>query len=238
MENKVLAVILARSGSKGIKDKNIQQINGKPLIAWSIETCLKSNKIHKIIVSTDSKKYARIAKKYGAHETIIRPKKISKSLSTDYEAIIHLIKHYKKINYTFIAHIRPTTPDRKVRDIDKAIKIFKKSKFSSLRSVHEMTETAYKSLELDKKNCLKPLKNISLNLDQINKPRQFFKKTYTPNGVIDIYRKNFILKNKRLFGKKVLGYKTAFTNEIDTIEQLNYMRYKLEKKNGKINKRF
>ena len=85
---------------------------------------------------------------------------------------------------------------------------------------------------------MKPLKNISLNLDQINKPRQFFKKTYTPNGVIDIYRKNFILKNKRLFGKKVLGYKTAFTNEIDTIEQLNYMRYKLEKKNGKINKRF
>ena len=85
---------------------------------------------------------------------------------------------------------------------------------------------------------MKPLKNISLNLEQINKPRQFFKKTYTPNGVIDIYRKNFILKNKRLFGKKVLGYKTAFTNEIDTIEQLNYMRYKLKKKNGKINKRF
>ena len=85
---------------------------------------------------------------------------------------------------------------------------------------------------------MKPLKNISLNLDQINKPRQFFNKTYTPNGVIDIYRKYFILKNKRLFGKKVLGYKTAFTNEIDTIEQLNYMRYKLKKKNGKINKNF
>ena len=69
-----------------------------------------------------------------------------------------------------------------------------------------MPETAYKSLELNSKNFLKPLK-YKANLDQLNRPRQYFKKTYTPNGVIDIYRKNFILKNKKLFGKKCLASK-------------------------------
>ena len=77
MKNLILAVILARSGSKGVKNKNIKNLSGKPLIAWSIATCLKSKKINKIIVSTDSKKYAKIAKSFGAHETILRPKKIS-----------------------------------------------------------------------------------------------------------------------------------------------------------------
>ena len=78
MKNLILAVILARSGSKGIKNKNIKILNGKPLIAWSIATCLKSKRINKIVVSTDSKKYAKIAKSFGAHEVILRPKKFSK----------------------------------------------------------------------------------------------------------------------------------------------------------------
>ena len=237
MKNLILAVILARSGSKGVKNKNIKNLSGKPLIAWSIATCLKSKKINKIIVSTDSKKYAKIAKSFGAHETILRPKKISKDLSTDYDAIIHLIKNFKKFNYEIIVHIRPTTPDRDVKDVDRAIRIFEKSNFSSLRSVHEMSETAYKSLELNSKNLLKPLKNIKKNLNQLNRPRQYFKKTYTPNGVIDIYRKNFILKNKKLFGKKVFGFKTKFAHEIDTLDQFEFINFNLGRKYERTNKR-
>ena len=237
MKNLILAVILARSGSKGIKNKNIKILNGKPLIAWSIATCLKSKRINKIVVSTDSKKYAKIAKSFGAHEIILRPKKFSKDHSTDYDAILHLIKNFKKFNYEIIAHIRPTTPDRDVKDVDKAIQFFEKSNFSSLRSVHEMPETAYKSLELNSKNFLKPLKNIKQNLDQLNRPRQYFKKTYTPNGVIDIYRKNFILKNKKLFGKKVLGFKTKFTHEIDTLDQFKFINYNFGRKYERAHKR-
>ena len=129
MKNLILAVILARSGSKGIKNKNIKILNGKPLIAWSIATCLKSKRINKIVVSTDSKKYAKIAKSFGAHEIILRPKKFSKDQSTDYDAILHLIKNFKKFNYEIIAHIRPTTPDRDVKDVDKAINFLKNQIF-------------------------------------------------------------------------------------------------------------
>ena len=229
LKPKIIAFIPARSGSKSIKDKNIKILNGKPLIAWSIQTCLKSKFINKIIISTDSKKYAKIAKKYGADEIIIRPKKISKDKSTDYEAIIHAIRNLKYSDYDLIAHIRPTTPQRDVFDIDSAIKKFATSKHNSLRSVHEMSESSYKSFEIFKKNQLKSIANLKFSLDDLNKPRQAFKNTYVANGVIDIYRKKFILKNKKLFGKKVIAYITKHTEEIDSLNQFNYINYLLKK---------
>jgi CMP-N-acetylneuraminic acid synthetase len=124
-----------------------------------------------------------------------------------------------------IAHIRPTTPQRNVSDIDRAIKIFATSKYNSLRCVHEMPETAYKSFEIYKKNQLKPIANLKFSLDDLNKPRQAFKNTYVANGVIDIYRKKFILKNKKLLGAKVMAYVTKYTEEIDTIEQFRYLKF-------------
>lgn len=230
---KIIAIIPARSGSKSIKDKNIKTLNGKPLIAWSIQTCLKSKFINRVVVSTDSNKYAKIAKKYGANEIIIRPKNISKDKSTDYEAILHMIHNLKYSSYDLIAHIRPTTPQRNVFDIDRAIKIFSISKYNSLRSVHEMSETAYKSFEIYKKNKLKPFANLKFSLDDLNKPRQAFKNTYVANGVIDIYRKKFILKNKKLFGNKVMAYITKYTEEVDSVEQFKYINYLLKKNNYK-----
>lgn len=226
---KIIAIIPARSGSKSIRDKNIKILNGKPLIAWSIQACLKSKFISKVVISTDSKKYAQIAKKYGADEIIIRPKNISKDKSTDYEAIIHAIHNLKYSDYDLIAHIRPTTPQRDVFDIDSAIKKFAASKYNSLRSVHEMSETAYKSFEISKKKQLKPIANLKFSLDDLNKPRQAFKNTYVANGVIDIYRKKFILENKRLYGKKVIAYITKHTEEIDNLNQFNYIEYLLKK---------
>ena len=228
LKPKIIAIIPARSGSKSLKNKNIKILNGKPLIAWSIQTCLKSEFINRVVVSTDSKKYAKIAKKYGAHEVIIRPKNISKDKSTDYEAVIHMICNLKYSNYDLIAHIRPTTPQRSVSEIDKAIKVFATSKYNSLRSVHEMPETAYKSFEIYKKNQLKPIANLKFSLDDLNKPRQAFKDTYVANGVIDIYRKKFILENKKLFGKKVMAHITKRKEEVDSKEQFKYINYLLK----------
>ena len=218
----IIAIIPARSGSKGIKDKNIKYLGNKPLLGWAVHSCVKSNLFSKVYVSTDSKKYAKIAKKFGPVEIIFRPKKISLSNSTDYKMIVHAIKKIN-INYDFIAHIRPTSPLRKIKQIRKAIKEFTNSNYSSLRSVHEMSETAYKTVEI-KKGALKPLKNLNLSLDQLNRPRQNFNETYSPNGIIDIYRKKFILKNKLLLGKKSKAFITPFSQEIDTIDDLKYLQ--------------
>lgn len=231
MKLRVIAIIPARAGSKSIKDKNIRILNGKPLIAWSIQSCLRSKFINRVVVSTDSKKYAKIAKKHGADEVIIRPKTISKDKSTDYEAILHAINNLKYSSYDLIAHIRPTTPQRNVYDIDRAIKIFSISKYNALRSVHEMSETAYKSFEIHRKNQLKPLVNLKFSLDDLNKPRQAFENTYVANGVIDLYRKDFILKNKKLFGSKVMAYITKHTDEVDSLEQFKYINFLLKNNN-------
>ena len=224
---KTIAIIPARSGSKSVKNKNIKLLNNKPLIAWSIEACLKSKLISKIYVSTDSEKYARIAKKFGHIEILFRPKNLSLDHSTDYEMIKHAINNID-FDYEFIAHIRPTTPLRKSFDLDNAIKTFVKSKCNSLRSVHQMSESSYKSVEINN-GFLRPLKNLKLTMDDINAPRQVFNKTYTPNGVIDIYRKKFVIENKLLFGKKVKAYKTCFAPEIDDIEVFNYIEYLFKK---------
>jgi len=220
---KIIAIIPARSGSKSIRNKNIKTLVNKPLIAWSIEACLKSKQISKIYVSTDSKKYANIAKKFGPVEILYRPKNLSTDHSTDYEMIKHAISNID-YEYEFIAHIRPTSPLRKLRDLDSAIKGFKKSKFDSLRSVHEMPETSYKSVEIINGE-LKSLKNLKLNMDELNAPRQNFSKTYSPNGVIDIYKKKFVIKNKLLFGKKVKAFETSFSPEIDSIEDFRYVEF-------------
>tara|TARA_Y100001970_G_C14214601_1_gene848887 strand:+ start:952 stop:1686 length:735 start_codon:yes stop_codon:yes gene_type:complete len=226
----VIGFIPARSGSKGIKNKNIKNLNGKPLLAWSIEACKKSKYIKDIVVSTDSQKYAKIAIKYGATKVIIRPKNISGDKSTDYQALTHAIKNLKGLNFKFIAHIRPTTPIRKSKDIDKAILLFSKKNYTSLRSVHEMPESAYKTFEISKKKLLKPICNTKNDMDFFNKPRQSFRKTYAANGLIDIYLKDHLIKKKNLLGKKVFPFVTNFVHEIDTIEQFKIINFILNRK--------
>ena len=219
---KVIAIIPARSGSKSIKDKNIVNFRGRPLLVWSIEQCLQSKKIDEIFLSTDSKKYAAIANKFGLKKIIFRPKSISNDKSTDYEFIKHFIDNIDT-NHEVIAHIRPTTPLRDIKLLDKIIKFFTlNKKYSSLRAVHENPETAYKSFELTNK-FLKPLKGVQKTMDELNNPRQSFSKTYSANGYIDLYRKEFIKKNKKLFGNNVMGYITPFTMEIDSLDELKYM---------------
>ena len=228
IKQNIIAIIPARSGSKSIKNKNIKKFNNLPLLAWSIKTCLACKKIKKVYVSTDSKKYANIAKKYGDVHILLRPKQISTDKSTDYEMIKHAIKNIK-FDYSIILHFRPTTPLRNINIINKVINLFVNSKYSSLRTIHESPESAYKSFEIKKKYII-PICKSNKTIDSLNAPRQNFKKTYSANGYLDIYRKKFITKNNKLFGKNVKGFITPFTHEIDNLEQFNYLEYLCEKK--------
>lgn len=233
MNKKVVAIIPARSGSKSIVNKNIINFLGKPLLAWTIQHCLKSKQINETYLSTDSEKYAKIAAKYGLKNIIFRPKNLSKDKSLDIEFILHAIKKINK-EYHYIAHLRPTTPLRNAKIIDKIIGYFKKNSksYSSLRTVHEESETSYKSFEI-KKNKLQSLKNLNLSIDQLNLPRQSFNKTYIANGYLDLYKTEYVLKNKKLFGKNVLPYITPFTPELDTKEQINILKIYAKNKNFK-----
>ena len=233
MKKKIIAIIPARSGSRGLRNKNIKLLGGHPLLAWSIAVCKKTKLIDYVLVSTNSTKYAKIAKKYKAQVPFLRPEKISSNLSTNYDMVSHALTELSKlkINPDVIVQINPTTPLRDPKLIDKAIKSFIKNKtgVSALRSVHEMSETAYKTFEISSKKLLKPILKKIKFLDKVNMPRQIFKKTYAANGVIDIYSVPFIKKNRMLLGSKVVPFLTPFTTEVDSINDFKYLEYLVEK---------
>jgi len=216
---KILCIIPARSGSKGIKNKNIKLYNGKPLLQWSIEQALNSKYKMKIIVSTDSEEYKNIAIKSGAEAPFLRPKEISDDLSTDYECFKHCIEWLQNNeNYVpdIILHLRPTSPTRKVDDIDNALKIFIEQRhlYDSLRSVIEADKSPYKMYNVID-NELSPLfKNIRNIKEPFNQCRQILPKTYLHNGYIDIFNCE-ILKNNTVSGEKIYPYIMNNNENID-----------------------
>ena len=131
----IVALIPARAGSKGIKNKNIKLINKKPLIYYSIILAINSKLINEVYVSTDSNKIKNISLKYGAKVPFLRPKKFSEDNSSDLQVFKHFINWYKKHikkDIDYIVHLRPTTPFRKLVTIEKAIKIIKKKQKNNL----------------------------------------------------------------------------------------------------------
>ena len=125
-DKKVLVNILARAGSTGVKDKNIADVGGKPVLWYSVTEALKSKYADAICVSTDSEKYANHAAEKGGLVPFLRPKNISDDYSTDYEFFEHYINWAKENSCCpdLIAHIRPTTPLRDPEIIEKAIIFF------------------------------------------------------------------------------------------------------------------
>jgi CMP-N,N'-diacetyllegionaminic acid synthase len=122
-DHKVLAVIPARSGSKGLPGKNIKELCGKPLIAWSIDAAKGSKYIDKIVVSTDSAEIADIGRKYGAEVPFMRPVELALDTSPGYEVLEHVILTLQEMGdcYHFMVLLEPTSPLREVSDIDNSL---------------------------------------------------------------------------------------------------------------------
>ena len=229
--NEVLAIIPARSGSKGILDKNIKKLGNHSLLGWAIQSCKKAKLIDRVLVSTDSLEYSKLAIEYGAEVPFIRPENISADNSTDYDFIKHLLDWLKENGGEpkYIIHIRPTTPLRNPKLIDEALVIFKKSvEATSLRSVHEMSESAYKTFEFNNNGYLKSLGLINNSIDFLNKPRQSFPKTYQANGYVDILSVSYIRLSKKLHGNRVLPFITPYVHEVDTLNDFKFLEFQIQ----------
>lgn len=230
---KIVALIPARSGSKGVPNKNIRDLGGRSVLEWSISACLRSALIEKTIVSTDSDEYAALARKLGAEAPFLRPPEISTDRSTDFEFIHHalmwLSEHDELPEY--VVHIRPTTPFRNPELIDDAIRAFINDQdATALRSVHMMSESAYKTFEISEGCQLKSVGSDSVNLDVANNARQTFPDTYMANGYVDVLSVDFILKHGLIHGNKVVPFITPVVDEIDTEEDFRWLQYQLSEK--------
>mgnify|MGYP002544743653 CR=1 FL=1 len=217
----VLAIIPARSGSKSVKDKNIREINGKPMLAYSIEHGLKSEKINRVIVSTDSEKYAEIAKKYGAEVPFLRPEEYARDTSLDLEVFEHALKFLKeKEGYVpdIIVQLRPTYPIRKISDIDKMVEIMEQDEtIDSVRCIAPAKEIPYKMWLKGENGEIHPL--MTDIPECYNMPRQELPKVYYQNACIDVIRTRVITEEHSMSGKKIIGYEMNENFDIDTEEE-------------------
>ena len=217
MSLKKIAIIPARSGSKGLPNKNILMLLDKPLIAYTIEAAIKSNKFQRVIVSTDSLEYKEISEKYGA-EVILRDDYLSNDKATSFMVIEDVLKKIKIENLDYFMLLQPTSPFRDEKHITESIEEFEKE-YGSLDFLASMTESS-KSADLIKRiGDDKTLKNY--DLDYSNYRRQDGKEYY-PNGAIFIGKVERYLEKKHFFGEKTLAYFMNKENSIDIDDRLDF----------------
>ena len=223
------AIIPARGGSKGVPRKNLVQLVGHPLIAYSIEAALQVPSIERVIVSTDSEEIAEIALRYGAEVPFLRPSEFASDTSTDREFLIHaldwLATQEQKIP-DYLVHLRPTTPLRDPDIIEKALIQLKNTPdATSLRSAHKASKTPYKWFEINTKGYFIGIRPNDDREEYYNLPRQSFPDVYDPNGYVDILRSTHLLSYQSIHGESMLGFVTPYAHEIDDIDDLIYLEY-------------
>jgi len=214
MKNKkIVAIIPARGGSKGIPKKNIKLLFGKPLIVYTIESALKSKYLDKIIVSTENKEIAKISRKYGAG-IINRPKALAGDESKTIDAVFHSLNIMERENYIpdIIVLLQPTSPLRTTKTIDLAIETFVNN-FDDYDSLVPLYLTDGKFGKINKKGCYIP--NYILG-----SRRQDLEKIYSECGTIFVLKSDLVRK-KNAFGNRIFPFMIKNYEEAIDIDGLD-----------------
>ena len=218
---KILCTICMRSGSKGVKNKNLKLINKKPLMYYTISQAIKSKLFDNIVVSTNSKKILKKAKFYGADGWFLRPKKLSSDYSPKVPAINHALfeaeKHYNK-KFDIVIDLDATSPLRKVKDILNAYKYFNRKKADILITGCKSKKNPYFNIVEVIKNKLQRVKMLKKNIYR----RQDAPKTYDCNASIYIWKKKSLVNFKSFYKAKTAFYEMPESRSIDIDSELDF----------------
>ena len=235
----VVAVIQARGGSKGVPRKNIRDLGGFPLIAYSVVACKLAKEIERTIVSTDDHEIAEVAKSFGAEVPFIRPAEYARDDSTDKQVFEHAMGWFEKNEgYTpdYWIQIRPTTPLREPAMLDQAVaKIASTPEATSLVSVHEIEESPGKMFGLSD-NYLHGLCPMDPRPEYFALPRQAFPPVFFGNGYIDIIKSDTLKKFNSCYGPRMLSFLAPNTGEVDAEDDFKKLNYFLDHGNFSIYK--
>ena len=219
-KHKVICVIPARGGSKGVPRKNIKKLAAKPLIAYTIEQALQSQYIDRTIVSTEDKEIADISKQYGAEVPFMRPDALSGDQVATVDVLLHTInwlEEEEKYNFDILVLLHTTAPLREIKDIDSCIEMLQSTKADNVFSVTEAHRNPYFNMvEIDKQGTVKLVKEGAFST------RQSAPKVYDLNASIYVWWKDILKKEKKLFLAGCKIYVMPKERSVDIDDDLDF----------------
>jgi CMP-N,N'-diacetyllegionaminic acid synthase len=220
-KQKIIAIIPARSGSKGVKDKNICLLVDKPLMAHTILAAKEADLFNEIFVSTDSLRYADIAKQYGASVPFLRDPLLATDTASSWEVVKNALMQYKNIGCDFDIAIvlQPTSPLRIADDIRNAFDMYQEKKANAIVSVCEVDHSPLWSNTLPKDNSLVNF----IREDIRNKPRQLLEKYYRINGALYIVNIDYLIEYNDIYHDNCFAYIMPKKRSIDIDDEIDFM---------------
>lgn len=217
---KNIAIIPARSGSKGLKDKNIKELNRKPLLAYSIEAAKESNLFYEIMVSTDSKKYAEIAKSFGANVPFLRSETNSSDKAGSWKVVLEVLGRYyeKGEKFDTVCLLQPTSPLRTSQDIIGAYKLLEEKQAEAITSVCEVDHSPLWTMTLPQNLSLTEFRKKAKTI-----PRQQLPTYYRLNGAIYIRKLNYDEDKIQLLYANELAYIMPREHSVDIDTELDFV---------------
>lgn len=217
---KNLAIIPARSGSKGIKDKNIKELIGKPLLSYSIEAAISSKVFDEIMLSTDSEKYAEIARRYGANVPFLRSEANSSDKAGSWDVVLEVLERYYKKGEKFdsVCLLQPTSPLRTSQDIVEAYNFLDIKQAEAITSVCEVDHSPLWTMTLPESLSLEEFKQRDSD-----KPRQLLEKYYRLNGAIYIRKITYANNRIQLLDSKEYAFIMSREHSIDIDNEMDFI---------------
>ena len=224
MKPKILAIIPARGGSKGVPRKNIRELVGKPLIAWTIEEAKKSKYITRTILSSEDPEIIEVAKRYGCEVPFVRPLELAQDDTPGIEPVLHVVDQCPGFDY--IVLLQPTSPLRTFEDIDGCIELIFKNKSPACVSVSIADISPYWMYTMQEKEQLSPLLT-----DGFFSRRQDLPKVYALNGAVYVAKVSWLQNIKTFITDETIGYVMSESHslDIDTEEDFLYCDWKMRK---------
>ncbi|MDD4651091.1 MAG: acylneuraminate cytidylyltransferase family protein [Methanothrix sp.] len=228
MNKKIIAIIPARGGSKGLPRKNIAMLRSRPLISYSIEAALRSNLVSRVIVTTEDAEIAEVSRKYGS-EVIDRPMELAQDDTPIISVVRQAIHKLEDEGYfaEVIALLQPTSPLRTTEDIDGAIQLFQTNNCGSVVSICEMEHSPYWSFKVER-NYLKPL----MGKKYLNLRRQDLPKVYMPNGAIFVSSPRNLYEIGSFYSHETMPYIMPAVRSIDIDCENDLLRAEIQIKNS------
>jgi CMP-N,N'-diacetyllegionaminic acid synthase len=198
-KHKILAVIPARGGSKGVPRKNIRALNGKPLIAWTIEQAEQSRYIDRVIVSSEDEEICQVAKQSGAEIPFVRPAELASDTASGVDVLCHAVEN-AGADCDYVVLLQPTSPLRESTDIDAAIEYCVEQAVTSVVSLAEATKSPYWMYHMKEGGELTPF------VDNAASNRQELPQSYALNGAVYVLEVARLLASRKILDEQTLGY--------------------------------